>query len=173
MTYEKLPDERSKYLTTLRQESYIKINPTYRPMVAPLLFAEERKADEKKTDKIKNQISNGKWKTGNGKWKILEFLNFHFPFFIVHMRLDLFLKTSRLILRRSLAQKFCDANLVKINEQTAKSSKEIKSGDEIEIKRGNRLLKVRVAEIPDKKQVSESGCGQIFMKFCRKKFCEE
>lgn len=54
MTYEKIPEERRKYLTTLRQESYIKINPTYRPSVAPLLFAEERKTDEKKTDEKKS-----------------------------------------------------------------------------------------------------------------------
>jgi hypothetical protein len=53
LTYEKIPDERRKYLTTLRQESYIKINPTYRPAVAPLLFAEERKTDEKKPEEKK------------------------------------------------------------------------------------------------------------------------
>lgn len=45
MTYERLPEERKKYLVILRQESYIKINETYRPLVAPLLFAEERKSD--------------------------------------------------------------------------------------------------------------------------------
>jgi hypothetical protein len=50
MTYEKLPDERRKYLSNLRQESYIKINEAYRPLVAPILFAEERKTDVKKTD---------------------------------------------------------------------------------------------------------------------------
>ena len=49
MTYERLPDERKKYLATLRRESYIKINNTYRPLVAPLLFTEERKSD--KTEK--------------------------------------------------------------------------------------------------------------------------
>jgi ribosomal 50S subunit-recycling heat shock protein len=78
------------------------------------------------------------------------------------MRLDLFLKTSRLILRRSLAQKFCDANLVKVNGQTAKSSKEIKAGDEIEIKRNNRLLKLRVAEVPAKKQVARSDAANLY-----------
>jgi ribosomal 50S subunit-recycling heat shock protein len=78
------------------------------------------------------------------------------------MRLDLFLKTSRLILRRSLAQKFCDANLVKVNGQTAKSSKEIKAGDEIEIKRNNRLLKLRVAEIPAQKQVARSDAANLY-----------
>lgn len=45
MTYDVLPDERKKYLVKLREESYIKINDRYRPEVAPLLFAEERKAD--------------------------------------------------------------------------------------------------------------------------------
>jgi parvulin-like peptidyl-prolyl isomerase len=50
MTYEKIPDERRKYLSTLRQESYIKINEAYRPLVAPILFVDERKTDEKKTD---------------------------------------------------------------------------------------------------------------------------
>ena len=78
------------------------------------------------------------------------------------MRLDLFLKTSRLILRRSLAQKFCDANLVKVNGATAKSSKEIKAGDEIEIKRNNRLLKLRVTQVPVKKQVSRDDAANLY-----------
>lgn len=46
ITYERLPEERKKYLAALRQESYIKINDTYRPLVAPILFAEERKTDK-------------------------------------------------------------------------------------------------------------------------------
>ncbi len=51
MTVEKLPEERKKYLSTLRDESYIKINDAYRPMVAPILFADERKAEAKKPAK--------------------------------------------------------------------------------------------------------------------------
>jgi len=78
------------------------------------------------------------------------------------MRLDLFLKTSRLCARRSLAQKFCDAHLVKVNGQTAKSSKEIKADDLVEIRRSNRLLKVRVAEIPGKKQVSRADASNLY-----------
>ncbi len=78
------------------------------------------------------------------------------------MRLDLFLKSSRLCPRRSVAQKFCDASLVKVNGITAKSSKEIKSGDEIEIKRGNRLTTLRVAKIPDKKQISRAESPDLF-----------
>jgi len=51
MTYEKLPEERRKYMATLREESYIKINETYRPMVAPILFADQRKVEAKKPGK--------------------------------------------------------------------------------------------------------------------------
>lgn len=56
MTVEQIPAERKKYMIELRdpQQSYIKINETYRPMVAPLLFAEERKTDDKKTNDKKN-----------------------------------------------------------------------------------------------------------------------
>jgi len=54
MTVENIPAERKKYFVTLREESYIKINETYRPMVAPFLFAEERKTDDKKTDPKKD-----------------------------------------------------------------------------------------------------------------------
>ena len=78
------------------------------------------------------------------------------------MRLDLFLKTSRLIVRRTLAQEFCDAGLVKVNNLTAKSSREIKPNDEIEIKRHSRLLKIRVLQIPKSKQVSRNDAAQLY-----------
>src|SRR5688500_9549948 len=78
------------------------------------------------------------------------------------MRLDLFLKASRLIVRRSLAQKFCDANLVKVNDAAAKSSREIKTGDEIEIKRHNRLTRIKVLQVPDKKQVSKTDAPNLY-----------
>lgn len=53
MTYEKLPEERKKFMSNLRQDAYIKISDTYRPMVSPLLFADDRKAEVKKTDEKK------------------------------------------------------------------------------------------------------------------------
>lgn len=74
----------------------------------------------------------------------------------------MYLKASRLILRRSLAQEFCDAGLVKVNDLKAKSSREIKPHDEIEIKRRNRLLKVRVLQIPQSKQVSRNDAAQLY-----------
>ncbi len=78
------------------------------------------------------------------------------------MRLDLFLKASRLIIRRSLAQKFCDAGMIKVNDLTAKSSREVKPDDEIEIKKHNRLTKVKVLQVPDKKQVSRSDAANLY-----------
>ena len=78
------------------------------------------------------------------------------------MRLDLFLKASRLILRRSLAQQFCEAGLVKINGLTAKSSREVKPNDEIEIKRSNRLTKIKVLEVPAKKQFSRQSAANLY-----------
>jgi len=78
------------------------------------------------------------------------------------MRLDLYLKTSRLIVRRSLAQEFCDAGLIKVNGLTAKSSKEVKTGDRIEILRRNRSTLLKVLQIPDKKQVSRNDAANLY-----------
>ena len=49
MTYEKLPGERKKYFSTLRGDAYIKISESYRPLVSPILFADDRKAEVKKS----------------------------------------------------------------------------------------------------------------------------
>ncbi len=51
MAYEKLPIERKKYMTTLREDAYIRISESYRPMVSPILFADDRKTEAKKSDK--------------------------------------------------------------------------------------------------------------------------
>ena len=78
------------------------------------------------------------------------------------MRLDLFLKASRLVLRRSLAQKFCDAGHIKLNGAKAKSGKEVKTGDAIEIKRRDRIVTVKVLQIPKSKQVSRSDAADLY-----------
>ncbi|MGI9035471.1 MAG: S4 domain-containing protein [Pyrinomonadaceae bacterium] len=81
---------------------------------------------------------------------------------LLKMRLDLFLKASRLMLRRALAQEFCDAGLVKVNDLKAKSSREIKPDDEIEITRRRRILKIRVLQIPKSKQVSRAEAANLY-----------
>jgi hypothetical protein len=48
---ERAPDAQKKFMTTLREDSYIKLSDSYRPLVAPILFAEERSATKPKTDK--------------------------------------------------------------------------------------------------------------------------
>lgn len=78
------------------------------------------------------------------------------------MRLDLFLKVSRLVPRRSLAQEFCDAGVVNVNGVPAKSSKEVKVDDEIEIRRRNRVTKAVVLQVPDKKQMSKAGAENLY-----------
>lgn len=78
------------------------------------------------------------------------------------MRLDIFLKLSRLIPRRTLAQEFCDAGLVSVEGLAAKSSKEIKAGDVIEIRRGPRRIKVCVLQIPIKKQVAKNDASGLY-----------
>lgn len=64
--------------------------------------------------------------------------------------------------RRSLAQEFCDAGLIKVNGVAAKSSKEVKAGDAISINRRNRTTNVRVDSIPEKKQVAKAAAPELF-----------
>ena len=65
------------------------------------------------------------------------------------MRLDKYLKVSRLIKRRSVAADACSASRVLLNGKEAKPAKELKVGDEIEIIYGNNSLKVRVTALQD------------------------
>ena len=78
------------------------------------------------------------------------------------MRLDLFLKTSRLIKSRSVAQEFCDAGMVEINGTPAKSSKEVKAGDKLTIRRRNRVSEYSIESIPAQKQVSKEKAPELY-----------
>ena len=60
------------------------------------------------------------------------------------MRLDKYLKVSRLIKRRTVANEACDGGRVTLNGKTAKAGAEVKPGDVIEIVFGERRLKVEV-----------------------------
>ena len=88
------------------------------------------------------------------------------------MRLDLFLKASRLVIRRSLAQELCSAGNVKINGIMARSSRDVKLNDKIELKRRNKLTTFRVAEVPDKKQVSREQAANLY-EIIAEEFLEE
>ena len=64
------------------------------------------------------------------------------------MRLDKFLKVSRLIKRRTVANDVCDSARVFVNNNPAKPAKQLKVGDIIEIEYSNRVEKVEVLSIP-------------------------
>ncbi|HHT62486.1 MAG: RNA-binding S4 domain-containing protein [Bacillota bacterium] len=65
------------------------------------------------------------------------------------MRLDKYLKVSRLIKRRSVAKEVCDGGKVSVNGKTAKAGTEVKVGDVLEIGFGPRMLKVEVLAVAD------------------------
>lgn len=65
------------------------------------------------------------------------------------MRLDKFLKVSRLIKRRTVANEACDAGRVLINEKTAKASTTVTAGDVIEIQFGTKAVKVEVLDVQE------------------------
>lgn len=65
------------------------------------------------------------------------------------MRLDKYLKVSRIIKRRSIANEACTKERVIVNGKEAKPSKEIKKGDVCEIKFGNNAFRFRILEVPE------------------------
>jgi len=65
------------------------------------------------------------------------------------MRLDKYLKVSRIIKRRTVANEACDAGRVTINGRPAKASADVKVGDILEIQFGNRPVKVEVTDVKE------------------------
>lgn len=65
------------------------------------------------------------------------------------MRLDKYLKVSRLIKRRTVANEACDAGRVLVNEKPAKASVNVKVGDVITIQFGNKEVKVEVLDVQE------------------------
>lgn len=65
------------------------------------------------------------------------------------MRLDKYLKVSRLIKRRTVANEACDAGRILVNDKVAKASVQVKPGDIIEIQFGNRNTKVEVISVEE------------------------
>ena len=65
------------------------------------------------------------------------------------MRLDKYLKVSRIIKRRTVANDACDADHVTVNGRRAKASYDVKVGDVLEITFGQRTLKLRVLEVKE------------------------
>ncbi len=72
------------------------------------------------------------------------------------MRLDKYLKVSRLIKRRSVANDACDGSRVTVNGREAKASYQVKLGDIIEITFGNRSVRVEVTDISENVKKTEA-----------------
>lgn len=73
------------------------------------------------------------------------------PFFVggETMRLDKYLKVSRLIKRRTIANEACDAGKVSVNGKEARASYDVKVGDVIEITLGSKSVKVKVTQVKE------------------------
>jgi ribosomal 50S subunit-recycling heat shock protein len=78
------------------------------------------------------------------------------------MRLDLFLKASRLCPRRAVAQELCDAGAVEVNGTPAKQSRAVREGDEITLRRRRRVTSVRVLSLPAAKQIPRHEASSLY-----------
>lgn len=76
------------------------------------------------------------------------------------MRLDKFLKVSRIIKRRTVANDACDAARISVNGRTVKASYQVKLGDEIEVSFGGRSLRVRVKDV--REQVGKNDADTLY-----------
>lgn len=77
------------------------------------------------------------------------------------MRLDKFLKVSRLIKRRTVANEACDAGRVLVNDRPAKASAQVKAGDVLEIQFGSKSVRVEVLNVQEtvkKEEAQELYC---------------
>ena len=72
------------------------------------------------------------------------------------MRLDKYLRVSRLIKRRTVANEACDAGRVSVNGKVAKASQDVKAGDVIEIGFGTKNVKVEVLAVQDTSKKEEA-----------------
>lgn len=76
------------------------------------------------------------------------------------MRLDKFLKVSRIIKRRTVANEACDAQRIKVNGKAARASYEVKVGDMLEISLGGHILKAEVLNVVE--HVTKEGASELY-----------
>ncbi len=76
------------------------------------------------------------------------------------MRLDKYLKVSRLMKRRTVANEACDAGRVEVNGKVARASYEVKVGDVIAITLGTKVMRVRVANVSE--YVTKESAAELY-----------
>jgi len=72
------------------------------------------------------------------------------------MRIDKFLKVSRLIKRRTIANEACDAGRIKVNDRVVKASYDVQQGDIIEIQFGTKAVRVEVLDVAETTKKDEA-----------------
>lgn len=78
------------------------------------------------------------------------------------MRLDKWLKVSRVIKRRTIANEACDKDKVLINGKKAKASTEVKGGDLLEITMGSRKTVIKIVQVPDHHNVTTQESKNLY-----------
>ena len=76
------------------------------------------------------------------------------------MRIDKFLKVSRIIKRRTLANEACDAGRISVNERLVKASYDVKVGDIIELRFGEKVSKFEVLKVAE--HVTKDGATELY-----------
>ena len=78
------------------------------------------------------------------------------------MRLDLFLKLSRLVKRRTVAHEMCEAGRVHVNGHETKPSKELKQGDRIALLFTTKVIELKVLALPDRKSMQKANVTDLY-----------
>lgn len=86
------------------------------------------------------------------------------------MRLDLYLKLSRLIPRRTGAKELCDAGEVRVNGQPAKAGRTVQPGDRITLQLPSREVTVEILELPAGKSVAKAAARELFRVIGERRF---
>lgn len=73
------------------------------------------------------------------------------------MRIDKFLKVSRLVKRRTLAKELCDSGRVQVNGRVAKAGTDVQVGDELTIRFGSRVATVKIEKIVEQARKEQAG----------------
>ena len=73
------------------------------------------------------------------------------------MRLDLYLKMSRLVKRRTVARELCEAGRVHVNGQESKPAKEIRSGDKLTLQFSSKSIELEVLDVPLSSKKADPG----------------
>ncbi len=77
------------------------------------------------------------------------------------MRLDKFLQASRLVRRRTLADRLCAHHRVRLNDRVAKASARVRVGDVIEVDFGGRRVVARVVAVPEEGRLRDAGLVEV------------